>query len=177
MGNKSTKTEAQVNDVIEQTEAPAKKKVKKFAPDDMIPCRSITYGELLLEGFKTKTLYTWANAGDVTYVEYQDLQSLQSRKSRFLTDPLFIIEDEDLVESWSAMLKPIYNKVEESDLEELLKLPVSKLKNKLKASPDGVKTSVKSMAAAKILSGEFDSINRIKAIDEVLGTQLISMIQ
>lgn len=177
MANKTTKTEAPVEEVVEQTKAPAKKQAKKFAPDDMIPCRSITYGELLLEGFKTKTLYTWANAGDVTNVEYQDLQSLQSRKSRFLTDPLFIIEDEDLVESWSAMLKPIYSKVEEADLEELLKLPVAKLKNKLKASPDGVKTSIKSMAAAKILTGEFDSINRIKAIDEVLGTQLISMIQ
>lgn len=177
MSNKSTKTEELVDEIVEQTEAPAKKKAKKFAPGDMIPCRSITYGELLLEGFKTKTLYTWANAGDVTDVEYQDLQSLQSRKSRFLTDPLFIIEDEDLVENWSAMLKPIYSKVEEADIEELLKLPVAKLKNKLKASPDGVKSSIKSMAAAKILTGEFDSINRIKAIDEVLGTQLISMIQ
>lgn len=158
-------------------ETSTKKQAHKFSPDDMIPCRSVTYGELLLEGFKTKALYTWANEGDVTYVEYQDLQALQSRKSRFLTDPLFIIEDEDLVSNWSSTLKSIYDKVEEENLEELLKLPVAKLKNKLKASPDGVKNSVKSMAAAKILAGEFDSLNRIKAIDEVLGTQLISMIQ
>ena len=171
------KVQATVDSETEVKKASSKKQARKFASDDMIPCRSVTYGELLLEGFKTKTLYTWANAGDVTDVEYQDLQSLQSRKSRFLTDPLFIIEDEDLVANWSSMLKPIYDKVEEANIEELLKLPVAKLKNKLKASPDGVKSSIKSMAAAKIISGEFDSLSRIKAIDEVLGTQLITMIQ
>lgn len=166
-----------VEEVVVEKKTAAKKQAHKFAPDDMIPCRSVTYGELLLEGFKTKALYTWANEGDVTEVEFQDLQALQSRKSRFLTDPLFIIEDEDLVSNWSSMLKPIYSRIEEANLEELLQLPVTKLKNKLKASPDGVKSSVKSMVAAKILTGEFDSLNRIKAIDEVLGTQLISMIQ
>ena len=166
-----------VEEVVVEKKTTSKKQAHKFAPDDMIPCRSVTYGELLLEGFKTKALYTWANEGDVTEVEFQDLQALQSRKSRFLTDPLFIIEDEDLVSNWSSMLKPIYSRIEEANLEELLQLPVTKLKNKLKASPDGVKSSVKSMVAAKILTGEFDSLNRIKAIDEVLGTQLISMIQ
>ena len=175
---KKTENEVLVDEeIVTEKKAPTKKQAKKFSPDDMIPCRSVTYGELLMEGFKTKTLYTWADVGDVTPVEFQDLQSLQSRKSRFLTEPFFIIEDEDLVENWASLLKPIYSKVDEANLEELLNLPVAKLKNKLKTSPDGVKSSIKSMAAAKIISGEFDSINRIKAIDEVLGTQLISMIQ
>ena len=162
--------------VAEPKQAPKKVQTRKFAPDDIIPCRSVTYGELVLMGYKTKLLYTWANAGDVTDVEFQDLQALQSRKSKFLTDPLFVIEDEDLVAQWSGMLKPIYDKIEDEDLEEILKLPVAKLKSRLKASPEGVKKSIKSMAAAKIASGEFDSLNKIKAIDEVLGTELMSTI-
>jgi hypothetical protein len=75
------------------------------------------------------------------------------------------------------MLKPIYDKIEEADLEQLLKLTPSQLKKKIKVLPEGFKESVKTMAAAKIVSGELDSLNRIKAIDEVLGTELMSMIQ
>lgn len=159
-----------------QKKTPARKQTRKFDPTETFPCRSVCYGELVLEGYKSKILYTWANCGDYADVEYQDLQALQSRKSRFLTDPLFIIEDEELVEHWSALLKPIYSKIEEEDIEQLLKLTPSQLKKKLKVIPDGIKESIKTMAAAKIMSGELDSLNRIKAIDEVLGTELMSMI-
>lgn len=166
--------ETEFNDVIEK---PVKKMSnKKFEPNETIPCRSVTYGELVLMGYKTKLLYTWANAGDVAYIEYQDLQALQSRKSKFLIEPLFVIEDEDLVSQWGNMLKPIYSKIQEEDLEELLKLTPAKLKSKLNNSPEGIRKSIASMAAAKIASGEFDSIARIKAIDEALGTELLSNI-
>ena len=161
-------------EVNEGTEV--KKSVKKFAPDDVIECRSVTYGELVLLGFKTKLLYTWANAGDVAYIEYQDLQALQSRKSKFLTEPLFVIEDEDLVNQWSSILKPVYDKIVEEDLDAILKLPVGQLKTRLKNSPKGIQQSIKSLAAAKIVSGELDSLNKIKAIDEILGTDLMSTI-
>ena len=172
------KTNVENNEGIENKEQQPTKKAqaKKFEPSEAIACRSVTYGELVLMGYKSKLLYTWANAGDVAYVEYQDLQALQSRKSRFLTEPLFVIEDEDLVAQWSSMLKPIYSKIEEEDLEQMLKLPPAKLKAKLKSAPEGIQKSIKSMAAAKIASGEFDSINKIKAIDEALGTELLSTI-
>lgn len=154
----------------------AKPKTRKFDPNETFPCRSVCYGELILEGYKSKILYTWANCGDYADVEYQDLQALQSRKSRFLTDPLFIIEDEELVDHWGALLKPIYSKIEEDDIEQILKLTPAQLKKRLKSAPNGIKESIKTMAAAKIMSGELDSLNRIKAIDEVLGTELMSMI-
>lgn len=153
------------------------KQTKKFAPTDTIPCRSVCYGELVLEGYKSKILYTWANCDDYADVEFQDLQALQSRKSDFLTEPLFIIEDQDLVEMWGSLLKPIYQKIEEDDIEQLLKLTPAQLKRKLGSAPSGIRESIKNMAAAKIVSGELDSLNRIKAIDEALGTSLISMIQ
>lgn len=168
-----------INEVIEQEttkKAPVKKQTRKFDPTETFQCRSVCYGELILEGYKSKILYTWANCGDYADVEYQDLQALQSRKSRFLTDPLFIIEDEELVEHWGTLLKPIYSKVAEEDIEQLLKLTPSQLKKRLSSMPVGIKESIKTMAAAKIMSGELDSLNRIKVIDEVLGTELMSMI-
>ena len=183
MATKTTKqdfVEEIVNDDVVEQEAPkkpaARPKTRKFDPNETFPCRSVCYGELVLEGYKSKILYTWANCGDYADVEYQDLQALQSRKSRFLTDPLFIIEDEELVEQWGSLLKPVYSKIEEDDIEQLLKLAPAQLKKKLKNMPNGIKESIKTMAAAKIMSGELDSLNRIKAIDEVLGTELTSMI-
>ena len=113
-----------------QPKTTSKPKVRKFEPTETIRCRSVCYGELILEGYKTKMLYTWANCGDYADVEYQDLQALQSRKSAFLTKPLLIIEDEDLVEQWGSMLKPIYDKIEEADMESLLELTTSQLKKK-----------------------------------------------
>ena len=59
------------------------------------------------------------------------------------------------------------------DVEDLFKLPVSQLKAKLKKAPVGVQLAVKNVAGEKIMSGSLDSLAKIRAIDEVLGTQLM----
>jgi hypothetical protein len=148
-----------------------KKSIKKFAPDEAIECTSVTGGELILIGAKTKFQYTWADYGDTAYVEYQDLQALQSRKSGFLTKPRFIIEDEDLVEQWGAMLKPIYSQIKDKSIEAMFALTPAKFKEKLSSVPSGIKDSVKTKAAQMIASEELNDIRIIKIIDEVLGTE------
>ena len=150
----------------------AKKTARKFAPDDLIVCRSITFGELLLTGKKSKLLYSWANYGDTTEVEYQDLQALKSTRSSYLFKPRFIIEDEELVEQWGKDFGDIYKNIEDIDAEDLLKLPVAQLRSKLKKASKGVQLAVKNIAGDKILNGSLDSLAKIKAIDEILGTDL-----
>ena len=149
-----------------------KKTVRKFAPDDLIVCRSITFGELLLTGKKSKLLYSWANYGDTTEVEYQDLQALKSTRSSYLFKPRFIIEDEELVEQWGKDFGDIYKNIEDVDAEDLLKLPVAQLRSKLKKASKGVQQAIKNIAGEKILNGSLDSLAKIKAIDEILGTDL-----
>lgn len=148
-----------------------KKSTKKYAPEDTIECTSVTAGELILIGTKTKLQYTWSDYGDTAYVEYQDLQALQSRKSGFLTKPRFIIEDEELVEQWGSMLKPIYNKINDRNIEAMLKLTPDKFRSKLSQMPSGIKDSIKTKAAQMISSEELNDIRIIKIIDEVLGTE------
>lgn len=149
----------------------AKKTTKKFAPETPIECTSVTGGELILIGAKTKLQYTWADYGDTAYVEYQDLQALQSRKSWFLTNPLFIIEDEEVVEQWGSMLKPIYSKIKERNIEAMFKLAPNKFKAAITDIPVGMKDSIKTKAAQMIASEELNDIRIIKIIDEVLGTE------
>jgi hypothetical protein len=157
------------------TPAPAAPTPKKFAPNDQIPCRSVTVGELIHVGVKTRIQYTWADYGDVAYLEYQDLQALQSMKSRFILEPLFIIDDEDVVAQWEKMLKPVYDKIKEDDLEQFFALPQSKFESVLKNAPKGFQNSVKTKAVSMIQDGELDSLKKIKAIDEILGTEFAEM--
>lgn len=177
---KSTVEKTEV-EVVEEVETEVKetkskkstpKEVRKYAPGDMIPCRSITYGELLLTGSKTKLLYTWANYGDVTEMEFQDLQALRSTRSSYLFKPRFIIEDEELVEQWKGDFGKIYSDIVEMDVEDIFRLPLNQFKAKLKKAPVGIQQAVKNVAGEKIMNGSLDSLAKIKAIDEILGTEL-----
>lgn len=164
-----------VKPVTEKAATAPVKTIKKFAPNDQIPCKSITVGKLTHTGIKTGIRYTWADYGDVAYLEYQDLQSLQSMKSNFIFKPLFIIEDEDVVEQWAKMLKPVYDRINEDDLEQFFALPQDKFESVLNNAPRGFQNSVKTKAVSMIQDGELDSLKKIKAIDKILGTELAEM--
>ena len=172
----ATKKETIITENIESVEQevkkPATKTPRKYAPDELIPCRSVTYGELLLTGTKSKLMYVWANYNDVTEVEFQDLQALKSTRSSYLFRPRFVIEDEELVEEWGKDFKDMYSKIVSVDVEEMFNLPLGKFKAALKNAPKGVQQAVKNIAGEKIMNGSLDSLAKIKAIDDVLGTDL-----
>ncbi len=168
----NTELEA-TEEVVETKKTKAATKTpKKYAPDEMIPCRSMTYGELLLTGTKSKILYTWANYGDVTEMEFQDLQALRSTRSSYLFKPRFIIEDPELVEQWENDLGKMYKDIVDVDVEDMFKLPLNQFKSRLKKAPVGVQQAVKNIAGEKILNGTLDSLAKIRAIDEILDTDL-----
>ena len=168
-----TKEETVVK-VKAQTPTP-KKEVKKFGPSDLVECRSITGGELILIGDKSKLQYTWADYGDTAWVEYQDLQALQSRRSGFLVKPRFIIEDEDLVEQWGSMLKPIYDKINTQTIEDFFELPLNKFKAQLKIMPEGLKDAIKTKAVQMIQDEELYDIRKVREIDAAWGTDFVEM--
>ena len=93
-------------------------KVKEYKSDDLIPCRSMTKGELVYIGKKSGEVYTWEDYGDITEVEYQDLLGLRAKKSPFIFDTLFVIEDEELLEDpkWKDV-KALYEKIYSEDVE------------------------------------------------------------
>lgn len=168
-----TKKEINTEEVVEtEVKKPATKTPRKYAPDEQIICRSITYGELLITGPKSKLLYSWSNYGDTTPVEYQDLQALRSVRSTHLLKPRIVVEDEELIAQWGKDFKDLYSKVIDVDVEKLLDLPLGKFKTALKNAPKGVQQAVKNIAGEKIMDGSLDSLAKIKAIDEILNTDL-----
>ena len=175
---KNAGVETQIdNEVVQETvKTTVKKTPRKFQQNDPILCRSVTYGELLYPAKKSQLLYSWANYGDATEVEYQDLQALRSTKSAYLNAPYFIIEDEELLEQWPE-LKKLYEKIVTADIDKIFDMPINKFKAALRNLPIGFKDSIKNIASAKILDGTLDSISKIKAIDEVFNTDLRLLIE
>lgn len=167
-----------VEESVEEKPVASPKKVNKPKHDqnELILCRSVRFGELRLIGPKTRMPYSWANEGDVREVEYQDLVSWRALHSRYLFDPMIIIEDEDIVEEWKADLGPIYENLAQVDLKEMFKLPHRQFVVQLKKLPDAMKSTVQNMAYSMIQDGTLYDLRTIKAIDEILGTELKMMI-
>ena len=167
-----------ISEPIEEVVKPAPKKVNKpkHDPNELILCRSVRFGELRLIGPKTRMPYSWANEGDIREVEYQDLVSWRALHSRYLFEPMIIIEDEEIVEEWQADLGKLYDELQQVDLKEMFKLPHRQFVAQLKKLPTGMKTTVQNMAYSMIQDGTLYDLRTIRAIDETLGTELIMMI-
>lgn len=165
------KTEPKQETKVEEAVRPVKQK-RVFSESDGIPCRSITQGGLYMEGAKTHMLYEWVEYGDTTFVEYADLAAAVRTKSSYLFGPLFIVDDDDFVEEFSQLKKFYTENYTVSDLEEILFYPVDKMLEEISALPKSAIESLKVLAASSINEGTLDSVKKIKALDEVFGTNL-----
>ena len=162
---------------VVETVKPAKKVNKpKHESSELIPCRSVVFGELILIGPKTNMRYSWANEGDIREVEYQDLVSWRALHSKYLFAPLIIIEDEDICDEWKSDLGKLYSEIQAVDLKALFNLPQRQFVAQLKKLPVTMKSSVQNMAYAMIQDRTLYDLRKIEAIDEILKTELKTMI-
>ena len=148
------------------------KKVRKFDANDGIRCRSIVQGGLYMEGKKTNMTYSWTDYGDISEVEYRDLVAEIHSKSRYIFNPWFIIEDEDFLEQFPNVRDFYERSYTVKDLKKILNLPVDQMIEEINKLPNGAKDSIKSIAAKQVSTGVLDSVSKIKALDNLFGTDL-----
>ncbi len=154
--------------VVEEKKAP-----KKYDKEDLIPCRSITNGRLVVEGSRSNTVYRWADYGDVEELEYQDLEYLVRAKKPCVVRPRFIIEDEEFVAQHKGLTE-LYNSLYSmSDFKDILDLSTSRMISEIKKFPTGCQDAIKGLTATMIDDGSLDSVQKIKALDEYFGTNLL----
>lgn len=171
----NTKTNIETVPAKEIVEPPVTK--REFQPNDEISTTSVTAGELIMIGRKTGTLYRWADYGDTEMVEYQDLRAEKyNSKSRYMYDPLFVIDDEDVLESpeFKNVVEVYNNILSVEDIDNVFNLDAMSFKRTLETLPKGLKNTMKVLAVTKIQDGTLDSIQKIKIIDSVLGTDLFN---
>ena len=167
------------NEIIDEVEVEPKKKEKnpkKFEATEGIPCKSITPGGLYMEGIKSHIVYEWADNGDVTEVEYQDLAAAIRSNVSYISKPYFIIEDEEVLEQFPQIKKRYESMYSIKDLRDVLTdLPVKTMKATILSLPEGAKESIKHLASQMISNGSLDSVQKIKTLDEIYGTELMLM--
>lgn len=143
-----------------------------FSPTDLISCKSVTDGLLLLPGSKSGILYQWYDFGQTVDVEYQDVMQLVLSRSRYVFEPLLVVEDENFIsqrKDLSALYETMYDV---NYLDDIFNLDLTEFKRILNSLPIGIANSVRTLAATKIQDGTLDSLQKIKAIDEILKTEL-----
>lgn len=174
--NNSTKVSKTVDEnvsVVEESDVIVNEP-RKFEPTDGIKCRSVVNGPLYITGIRSGIPYTWADYNDVQDVEYQDLiYMVRSRGDKSIYYPRIIVEDDDFIEQ-NKELGDIYSSMySTSDLRDIIKLPVRTMVSEIEKLPNGIKEAFKGMVSTMIDSHELDSVQKIKAIDELFGTKLL----
>ena len=88
--------------------------------------------------------------------------------------PRFIVQDSDFINLHSK-LDDIYSALHStSDLESIIKMTPAKMEKIIPSLPLGAKDALKIIAATMVDKGELDSLQRIKKLDELLGTELFT---
>lgn len=172
------KTATNTNTIAAQNTEKEAKKPKTFTQSEPILCRSVTPGWLGVPG-KSGMYYVFANYGDETEIEYGDLFALKNSHSRYIYDPLFVIEDDDLLDNprWKDVSEFYSDKVYGmDDINNVLNKPNNAFKSTLQSLPKGLLKAITVEVAKRIEDGSFDSIRKIRDLDEVCGTDFGKMI-
>jgi hypothetical protein len=91
----STKMEAPQAEVI--------KEKRVYSDGDKIDCTSITPGEYLFEGDKSKTVYSWMDAGVTEPMRYDDLTAAIRTRKPCIFKPRIVINDEELLQDYPEL--------------------------------------------------------------------------
>lgn len=147
----------------------ASKSTKVFKADDEIICKSVTPWKLTAVGVDKNTVYHWEYFGDIDYVKYRDLQAL--RRTEYITKPKIVIMDKDLCVQWARELGDNYKYFADIDYpEEYFDKTDDEFRDLLNTAPSWLGDIIKTTAVAMIHNENYPSVNKIKLIDDILGT-------
>jgi hypothetical protein len=99
--NKSTVATTKIEETKVATEPVQKLMRKEIDFNTLIPCRSVVIGGLTYISPKSQMMARWENYGDIEYIPFSELITMNAGAKRFLYDPWIIIEDEDAVKHFS----------------------------------------------------------------------------
>ena len=157
---------------VSKTNEPSTK--KEFGQEDLILCRSMVSGQLFVDGVRSGLLYTFADYNDTCEIEYRDLIYLvRSYKDKTIYEPRIVIEDEDFIAENPKLAELYESLYTKGDLTKIINLPLSQMVDTINALPAGCKNALKGIAATMIDNGQLDSIQKIKALDEIFETNML----
>ena len=182
MPRKAKATPATTETATNKVETPVVETVakkKEYGNYDLIPCQSLVNGTLYYLSPKSNTMYTWEDNGAIVDVTYEDLLVMKQTHSGILYKPCVVITDKDLLAQarWADIRKVYddYDVMSLSDAEKVIELDPLSLKKALEKLTPPMRGVICDTAVTMIGKGSLDSIAKIKAIDEVCGTELYTV--
>ena len=165
-------------DVVEETpivepSKPRPVEKKKFQDNDKIPCMSITAGKYVWVGPKSDDVYRWISDGDVVDVRYSDLVAAVRGRKPMVFKPRVVIQDDDFLAEYPDIQKLYDSMYSKEDLYAILQLAPNEMRRIIPQLPDGVKDSLKTLAVKAIDDGRLDSVQRVRVIDDIFGTDIL----
>lgn len=172
----ATKTAIPKEESVVEVEAKKPESViekKQFKDDDKIQCMSITAGKYVFVGDKSGEVYRWISDGDVADVRYSDLVAAVRAKKPIIFKPRVVIEDEDFIAEYPAIQKLYDSLYSPDDLFAICQMEPSDIRRIVPQLPDGVKESLKTIAVKAIDDGKLDSVQRVRVLDQIFGTDML----
>ena len=167
----SSESKVESKEITTETKE-TKKQKKVFDQSEGVMCHSVTQGGLFVEGPKTSMIYRFIDYGDECEIEYRDLTALVRSKSSYVYHPYFIIDDEDFIAEFPQIVKFYDEQYSIKDLKAILKEDVYTMTESIKKLPATAVENLKTIAATQISNGYIDSIAKVRALNEIFGTEL-----
>lgn len=156
-------------------EAPVKKEPKRYAPDEMIPCKCIVPWRLAEIGLDRDTVYQWNGYGDIEEVSFRDLQSF--KRKDILRKGKIAIQDTELCRQWSNDLSDDYKAISKiKDPEKLFEKDDVQFRKDLVQGSGIYQEVIKYTAMEMIRNENYPSLKKIKIIDEELNTCIANFV-
>lgn len=161
-----------------QAVAPVVFEHKELSPDLYVPCVSLVRVGKLVYSSRRQVGYevVWRGFMDVQYIELKELMSMRSSDVTFFSENWIAIEDsfeyKDEVMKKLRITDMYKNISDTGEFSRLLVLPIEQMVSRIAGMSKTIKESVASYAKECIANGDLDSLKRIKALEDALGTKL-----
>lgn len=178
-----------LNDIVEESDVcediqentrdtAVKTEKRKFSNDDKITCRSVTNGKYTFVGKVTKTPYRFLNYGDYAEIDFADLRMAanNTNSNSCCYSPKIIVEDDEFIEQFPRLKEFYESMYTTDDYREILRLPVSEMKEVINQMPNGSKECIKGIISTMIHDGSLDSVKKIQALDDIFNTEMLLML-
>lgn len=169
--------EAQATSVVGNSKVNRRKKIDVPA-HTIVPVKSGVHGILTYSSKKTFGYKVdWDDYDSVEFVEYGELLSMRNTQRSFFENNWIFLEDTDEFTAQelyqSLAVEKYYNNViVGEDLEALFTMTPENIELTVSKLSSGIKRNIAAIAKGKMEAGEFDSLNRIKALEKSLGLEL-----
>lgn len=153
----------------EKKEETIQKKPREILANEYIQVRSVTEGGLIYADPRTNMRYIWNNYGALQSMTFEAILSMNASYPVFLSTPLVVIDDEDVVEK--LHVKYIYDTFDfeiANNLDKFFELPIDKMREIIRKSPIHMKENFKLKARDLYQKKILSDLNKIQMLKEEL---------